>query len=278
MTVAITGASGYLGSSLVEAYRKRGHRVICFSRRPSGSDSVSYSLGDDPKGLPLESIDLLIHAAYDFSARTQDDIRRTNVEPSIALLRVAAQAGVGRIVFISSMSCFDGCQSEYGMAKHAVEEEALKLGVLVIRPGLVWGCELGGVMGSLESVVRRLPIVPYPYIKNGGMQFLVHRSDLAAIILTLSEESEIKGGRIISLAHPKPLDLLAILQICARNLGVSRRFIPIAWPFVRVALKSLELLRINPGFRSDSLLGLVSTNPNPELFDPPETRMLRSFL
>jgi len=70
---------------------------------------------------------------------------RSTVEGSIRLLRMAKAAGVGRIVFISTISAFTGARSRYGRAKLQVESVCRELGGIILRPGLVFGDSPGGV-------------------------------------------------------------------------------------------------------------------------------------
>lgn len=64
-TIAITGASGLIGTALSAHLRSQGHRVVAFTRRPDGSpDSISW----DPKSGRIESskldgIDAVVHLA-----------------------------------------------------------------------------------------------------------------------------------------------------------------------------------------------------------------------
>jgi len=254
MKVAITGASGYVGGAIANGYRGHSHEVLALSRRPCAA--------------PWQ--------AYDFSARSWQEILEKNVKPSMVLLQAARQAGVEHLIFISSMSAFDGCRSNYGKAKFLVEKEALALGAVIIRPGLVWGDSSGGVMGTLERLVANLPIVPFLIGGEHLKQYLIHDANLSEAVVALAENWP--SASLHSVTHPTPVSLLQILKAIAKRAKRRRIYLPIPWQCAMAGLKCLEMLGIRCSFRSDSLVGLVHGNPRPEITTPPAGIFYRPFL
>ncbi len=277
MRIAITGASGYVGTCISNGFRVHGHEVLALSRRPCTEPWISYALGSDPKLLPWDNVDVLIHAAYDFTPRTWQEILNGNVMPSLELLQAAKQANVGRLIFISSMSSFEGCRSNYGKAKLMIEKEARELGAVIIRPGLVWGEHSGGVMGTLEKLVAKLPVVPFLTGGAGLKQFLIHEADLSEAIVSIAESLPSGAATLHSVTHPDPVPLLAILKSIAKRSHRARLYVPVPWQFVMAGLKFIEALGIPSLFRCDSLVGLVHGNPHPEILPPPAGIHYRPF-
>lgn len=258
MRVAVTGASGYVGGAIAQRFEAHGHTVLRFSRRACEGEWRSFSLDDDPDAIAWDGIDALVHAAYDFSPRTWQEAEVRNVLPSCALITAARRAGVRHIVFISTLSAFDGCRSLYGKAKLAIEKEALAAGVTVIRPGLVWGEKPGGMMGSLQKIVSALPLVPYLCGGGGLRQYLVHEEDLAeSVVRSASCEP---AREPISVAHPASLTFCEVLTGIAAKRKLRRMFLPVPWSFAMAGLKLAEACGIPLPFRSDSLTGLVHGN------------------
>ncbi len=277
MKVAITGASGYLGGCISETFRNHGHQVLSLSRRACGTHWIPYSLGDDPRQLPWDDVDLLIHAAYDFEPHTWEKIVDRNVKPSIGLLNAAAMAKVENMIFISSMSSFDGCRSAYGKAKQMIENAALDVGATVVRPGLVWGGISGGVMGALERAVTRFPIIPYPCGGTGSMQRMIHLLDLSEALVALAACMRPANRDLVSIANPTPLSIRDILQTIANRKCLTRAFIPFPWQGFMAGLRAAEGLDIRIPFRSDSLSGLIHGNPFPKIDPSPAGVDLRPF-
>ena len=92
---AITGTSGYVGGRLKAHLQRAGWRIVDWSRRiEPGPSSVKFQLGQviDPRA--FAGTRTLVHAAYDFQARSWEEIAATNVRGSEKLFRAAQSAGV----------------------------------------------------------------------------------------------------------------------------------------------------------------------------------------
>lgn len=257
MRIALTGASGYVGGTLLGALRRAGHETQAWSRRICPEPWHPYALTDDPARLPWGQTDALVHAAHDLNARGARENETRNIKPSIALLHSALKGGLKHLIYISSMSSYPGTRSHYGQSKLAVEREWLSAGGIVIRPGLVWGDQPGGIMGSLENTVIRLPLIPYLTGPRGLPQYLVHESDLADAILRALESDPAPAGQMIEAAHPEAVSFRDLLTRMANRTGHKKAFIPVPWQVAMLALKAAETIHLPAPFRSDSLTGLV---------------------
>lgn len=267
---AITGASGYLGGRLADELAGRGWTVHRLARpRPGGAaETVPYTLaGGAPDGFfERDDVDALVHCAYDFGLTKWADIHEVNVRGSIRLLEAAHAAGIKRIVYISTISAFDGCRSMYGKAKLEVERAALGLGASVVRPGLIHGDHPGAMVESLTRTVTKLPVVPL--IGSGRqVQYLVHDQDLADLVAGLLD-GRAPDRRPIIAAHDAPHTFREVLAALAEANGRSRpRLLPIPWWLVWGLIKAAETAGLKPGFRSDSVVSLIHQDPHPD-FEP----------
>ena len=131
---AVTGATGYVGSRISVLW-DTWLDYFEFRRRPSPYPApdrvhVPFRLDSpiDPRCFRDNGIRVVIHCAYDFRPVNWEDIRRVNVEGSAGFLRAAKEAGVDRIIFISSISAFDGCSSLYGKANWKSRKSRLMWG------------------------------------------------------------------------------------------------------------------------------------------------------
>lgn len=237
---AVTGASGFVGSRIAAGLEAAGWEV-----RPLGR-ATGWRLGDAPD---LAGVDAVVHAAWDFSARTAVEIERVNVEGSRRLLEAARGR---RIVFVSTLSAFPGARSLYGRAKLAVEEAALAAGGAVTRPGLVWSEDGGSLYGSLRKLAR-LPVLP---VFSDRTLHPAHADDVAALIARLLEEPPAEP---VVAAADQPLTLAQILRAANPRL----RTVPVPWRLVWAPLRALEAVGLDPPFRSDSVLSLVSLDEHP---------------
>lgn len=264
MTCAVTGANGFVGGRLKAYLQNHGCRVSEWSRHPGLlANHVNFRLGQEVRAQDFAGTSALIHCAYDFSARTWAEIVAINTRGSEKLLRAAHAAGVEHVIFISSLSAFAGCRSRYGRAKLEIEVIALSLGATVIRPGLVYGDQPGGVFGGLVNQVRQARLIP---LLGGGQQpqYLVHTDDLGQLIgRCLSGEI----GRVpqpITLAHAEGWPMRKLLTSLGHALNRKVRFVSVPWRLAWLGLKTMETLRLPAPFRSDSLLGYIFQNPKPD--------------
>jgi nucleoside-diphosphate-sugar epimerase len=251
--VAITGASGYVGSAIARAFRGQGWEVLELGRQ----SSPRFALGEEVV-VDWTGVDALVHCAWAFDVKGWEQAERINVHGSLRLLETGPRRGV----FISSLSCFEGCKSLYGKGKLEVESEALKLGYAVVRPGLVYGGEAGGMMGSLENAVKASPLVPL--IGDGSYpQYPVHEDDLAELVFRLCEMPDPPGGPIAA-ASGEAIPFKQLLARVAARHGRQPAFVPVPWRMIWAGLKTFEALGLKPPFRSDSLVGFVFQNPAPD--------------
>lgn len=260
--IGITGANGYVGSGLVTHLRKQGYQVFLLTRRRCEDASdffIPFSLGGERNNYQaLDQLDVLIHAAYDFKALNPIQINKINVEGSISLLKEAQRRGVKKIIYISSLSSFAGADSHYGQAKYAVEQYAMTHGVIVLRPGLIFSKNAGGIVGALNRLVKKSPVVPI--IGKGDQIFYpCHLGDLCFAITKLIE-ADIKPKEPLIIASEIPINLKNILTVLARSHRKKILLIPLPYLFFLINLKFAEWIKLNLGLRSDSLKYLKKNN------------------
>ena len=259
--VAITGAHGYVGSVIANAFRQGGWSVTALSRLPAADGVIPFALGERVANLSGLGIQALVHAAYDFSLTRWEEIDRINVHGTQILFDAAKSAGVERILLISTLSAFEGTRSLYGRAKLAMEQLALSFGGSVVRPGLVYGERAGGMTGALEQTVQTQRIIPV--LSHGRSKlYLVHADDLATLIVRLTEAPVWPPTpRITTAAGQRGWTLQGILRAFAR--GMNRRIVavPLPWQFVWLGLRVFEAVGIRLKYRSDSVLSLSAANP-----------------
>jgi nucleoside-diphosphate-sugar epimerase len=258
---AVTGSGGYLGSVVVARLKEAGFHVLELSRRSSSPYHLEMT---DPEPLFRDrKIDVLIHCAYDFNARSREEIRRINVEGSRRLFEAAGRAGVGRIIFISTMSSFPGCRSSYGQAKFEIEAAARAVGADIVRPGLIYGKDPKGMVGTLVRLVRASPIVPL--IGNGNqVLYTIHEDDLADWIARRAGTPNPELPFPMTAAHPSGRSFREILTHFAKKNRRSFWLVPIPWRLIWLALKSFEVLGFRLPMRSDSVVSLMHQDPSPD--------------
>ena len=144
-TVAVTGASGNLGTALLRRLTAPGSGVAevrgLARRQPPDTapyDGVRWHLADlgsvdSAEVLPgfLDGVDAVVHLAWALQpGRRPDDLRRVNVGGTGRVVRAAAEAGVAHVVHMSSLGAYApgavGPAGHRGLADHRDPERAVQ--------------------------------------------------------------------------------------------------------------------------------------------------------
>jgi nucleoside-diphosphate-sugar epimerase len=252
-----------LGSAIRARLEADNWQVVDLSRAPQAG-GVRFELGERINLEALRGCDALVHCAYDFRPVSWGDVEAVNVTGSLELLRAAQTAGVERLVFISTISAFEGCTSLYGRGKLEVERGVHALGGISLRPGLVWGAKAGGLFERLARQVRTSSLVPLP---DGGrpLQYLAHQADVAVAVSAALTRAEHTLAAPVTVAHATPWPLAAIVTAIAKALDRRIVIAPAPWRAMWMALRAAELLHVPLGVRSDSLISLMRQDPAPHI-------------
>jgi UDP-4-keto-D-QuiNAc 4-reductase len=194
MSLLLTGSSGFVGSALLRRLVVTGQGLrACYrvlpSTLPDGVECFAIPDLTSERGwrAALDGVKVLVHAAARVHVMADDavdpllEFRRINVEGTLALGRWAAEAGVRRFVFISSVKVLGertlpgapfsadtppAPEDAYGISKWEAEQGLHQLGletgmeVVIVRPPLVYG---PGVKANFRSMMRWLSRgVPLP--------------------------------------------------------------------------------------------------------------------
>ena len=260
--VLVTGASGFVGSALVSRLKKEpGTDVVAAVRR--SHDSSCLELGDleAPQFSPsqLEGFASVVHAAArvhvmrDQSSSPLAEFRRINTTATLALASAAAEAGVQRFLFISSVKVngettrpgapfyaddLPAPQDPYAVSKLEAEQGLFELAqrrgmeVVIVRPPLVYG---PGVRANFQSMMRWLRLgVPLPL---GGIE---NRRSLVALdnlvdLLVCCLEHPAAAGQVFLVSDGEDLSTTELLKLLGDALG---RPAPL-WQWTGPVLKSL---------------------------------------
>lgn len=193
--VVLTGASGYIGQHLHGLLTRKGYRVVALVREPAEflkPGMVSHYDLHSPDRLPAKVFDdavAVIHAALNVNDPSLSE--RKEIKAAEKLVEQAKQAGVQRLVFISSRAARPDGPNRYARVKWAIEQVFMSAGGTIIRPGLVYGdsaSENRGMFALLDKWAKTTPFLP-AFLPRLWVQ-PIHVDDLCYAILNCMEKTD----------------------------------------------------------------------------------------
>ena len=265
--VVVTGASGFLGRSLVAHLSQNGHDVLALSRSAgtpfdlSGVTSGTMPDLADPTaswdGL-LQRGDVVVHLAG-LAHGSLDDERHDPINHlgTVRLVEAAARASVAQLIFISSIAAQTGPAASdvlteddepkpvnaYGRAKLAAERAVAGGGIAhtILRPGVVYGENAKGNLRMLEQLAH-LP-VPLPFAGIRARRSLLSAANFnSAVALVLMNEAAI--NRIFLLADPVPLSVADMIAAERRKIGRRSGLFYVPPSLLKATLMAIGLGRV----------------------------------
>jgi 2-alkyl-3-oxoalkanoate reductase len=246
VTVLVTGAAGFLGSHVTELLQSLGERPRVLVHPEDDTHRLELGdldihrgdVGDRATLEPaLSGVDRVLHCAARVGPWGPDaDYERTNVQALETLVRTAVEAGVERIVHVSSITVHGndlrgtGGESAplreepnpYSRSKTAGERLLARMvrnegvPVTVVRPGWIYGPR---DHASFARLARRIEQQKMMMIGSGGNHLpLIYVRDAARGVVLASEADE-AAGRCYVLVNDEPVTQRDFIAAIADELG-----------------------------------------------------------
>ena len=268
MLWSISGGAGFLGLHLARRLLADGHDVRTLDVVPLDDAELERSVdelrGDirdrDSVGKLVQGADVVVHAAAALPIQaSRGSIRSVNVGGSENVLRAADDAGVRRVVFISSTAV-------YGVPeKHPIEEDDPLVGVgsygeskidaeglcrvaavetTIVRPKTFIGPERLGVFEILFDWIREGRRI-YTLGKGHNRYQLLEVEDLVDAVVRAAAEPA-AARETFNIGATEFGSVRSDLQALIDHAGSSSRLQPVPVKPAEIALRGLELLRVSP--------------------------------
>lgn len=214
--IFVTGGTGFMGAALVQRLSLDGVKTRACMRGdkhefPEGVERIKVeSISGDTKWLSaLEGVEVVVHCAARVHVMQDDEsdpleaYREVNVAGTLNLARQAAQAGVRRFVFVSSIKVNGEAtqpsqpfsandtpspMDPYGVSKLEAEQglrriEALTgMEVVIVRPPLVYGPKVKANFAAMMRWVARG--IPLPLGSIHNVRSIVSLDNLVDLLVT----------------------------------------------------------------------------------------------
>ena len=186
-TVALTGATGFVGRITLDRLVADGWHVRALTRRDQPKTAgVTWVHGrlDDEVSLNLlcKGADAVLHVAGVVNAPDAAGFESGNVTGTANMLAAAQMAHIDRFVAVSSLAAREPALSLYGASKARAENivKASSLDWIVIRPPGVYG------PGDTEMFdMFRIAAKGWALLPPRGWVSIIHVDDLARLLVTL---------------------------------------------------------------------------------------------
>lgn len=202
--IAVTGATGFVGQALLD--RAKGE-LRALARQPQGPrDGVEWVTGDlgDKRALKRlhKGAEAVLHVAGVVNARDQAGFEAGNVAGTMNVIEAAKQAGVPRLVYVSSLSAREPELSLYGASKARAERLVMASGLdwTIVRPPAIYGPRDREMLELFR--LAKWGVMPMP--PKGGRASLIHVDDLARLLLALVPGSEAVSHKLFEPDDGKP--------------------------------------------------------------------------
>ena len=207
-------------------------------------------------------VDVVVHAAarahmmQDRSANPLAEFRKFNRDVTLALAALAADKGIKRFVFLSSIGVNGNNntkpfsendkpnpQEPYAISKYEAEQGLLALAkktgmeVVIIRPPLVYGPNAPGNFGSLVNWLRRGVPLPLGAIHN--KRSFVALDSLVSFIALCADRSQAPkaANQVFLISDGEDVSTTQLLRRVADALGKKPRLLPVPVDLMRLAAR-----------------------------------------
>ncbi|MCU8082682.1 NAD-dependent epimerase/dehydratase family protein [Shewanella sp. SM23] len=238
MSILVTGATGFIGKELNLKVECRSVLRGCSSESDEKCFFIEQLDGVTSWNNAFVGIESVIHLAglAHSDTFTLSDYRTVNVEGTLHFAREAAEAGVKRFVFVSSIGVngfVSNCRpftsaakpmphSDYAQSKYEAEigliniSEETGLEVVIVRPTLVYGVNAPGNFGRLTKLVQKFTFLPFGLVNN-KRDFIAVQNLVDLLILCARHPNA--AGHIFLASDGETVSIKEFTNAIAKGLG-----------------------------------------------------------
>jgi len=254
--ILITGGNGFVGNFLVEYLASFGNEISLAVRddRNNGRACSSFSVGNIDGSTnwsqALANQDVVIHLAniahvpLGENNGSMNELRKVNVDGSVALAEAAISCGIKRFIFLSSIkvngegtSGVPFCESDranpqdlYAESKLEAEQRLKALcmpssiELVILRPPLIYG---PNVKGNLEVLKKMVAVgIPLPFLCVSNTRDMISLKNLSDLIRLCIDHPDAVGQTLLC-SDGQPVSTPKLIRYIASAQGRRVLLFPI---------------------------------------------------
>ena len=261
----VFGGSGFIGRYVVKRLARAGYVVRVAVRDPEAALFLK-PMGAVGQVVPLycdlrqeatvrravEGASVVVNLVGILAERRAGDFQAMHATGPATIARLAAEAGVGKLVHVSAIGADPASPSRYAMSKAAGEAAVMAAfpGATILRPSVVFGPE-DQFFNRFGAIARMLPFMPV--ISGATRMQPVYVGDVADATMAALTQADAPGA-IYELGGPRVWTFREILAYILKATGRTRRLVDIPMGVARMQACVLELLPWKPLTRDQLLL------------------------
>jgi len=263
--VLVTGATGFVGRTIVAQLLARGYKVVALARKHPPSEGqpglvrVAADASGDGWERWAEGCDAAIHLVGIIRENPKAGVtfHQAHVAATAKVLEVCGKLAIRRILHMSALGADPQGLTPYQRTKGEAEALVRSSGLdwTIFRPSVIFGPG-DGFTTTLASVVRRFPIIPM----FGDGSYPLHPVAVEEVAEAFVRSLELPEtvGKTIELGGPEVLSYLEVLRRIASSLHCRRVFVRIPWGISRFLVRIAAALLPNPPITPDELAMLAA--------------------
>jgi len=258
--IIITGATGFIGRSLLSELLAKGYSDITAAARITSNvnslkdKGINIVIADITDKKTFDCIageyDVLFHCAGFVNDNDEESLGNVNIHGTENICQWAFERKIKKLIYLSSVAVNSGnadipltedmpykSTNKYGFSKLEAEKKAVSfrdkgLPIVIVRPCIVYGVGEPHMMLLLFKLLR-LRLLMLPNLGEPRLH-LVSVRNVAVFLVQCMEDDRAMGG-IFHIADNEAFDLSEIFGIFAESLGVHKPLL-LSYPLTRLLI------------------------------------------
>jgi uncharacterized protein YbjT (DUF2867 family) len=266
--IFIAGATGFVGSHLIDDLSAKNNRLKCLVRSAKAGDrlaarGIETVIGDITAPDTLKGVlgagDLVIHLVGIIQESGKSTFQSVHTQGTSNLVEEAKRAGVGHFFYQSALGADKSSWSGYLKTKAEAEEIVKQSGLrfTIFRPSLIIG-PWDGFTKKMVDMIKLSPVLPVPGKGNARFQPVYIKDWLKCIAEVIKAPA--KYLSTYEIGGPEQITYSRMVEIMSEALGRRKTVLNIPMGIMKFSASLLENILASPPVTSDQLRLLEMDN------------------